>query len=200
MSEEDTNKFKPKRADLFPVNIENIDIENYNISPDDVELPRSSNLSNAQVNHIIGRLNDKWEICTEDTCTVLAILFQQGATAKSCDGNLTIKYRNKEYKLAHLRAVLKQESLSRNERKLARSLATTIQKISTKLQIPGNLTKKIKQNFPQERISEEEIYWLSDFQTDNKDCPEHLRNLLTKNFQLGRTTGNKQKTQTTNSQ
>jgi len=177
---------KPTVAEMVLVDIEKIDIKKMDLSPEDIVVPRSSSLTNTQLNKILAKGNEKWKTGSEDTVAIISILLQQGGTAKSCDGNLTIQFKNKDYKLSQLRAILKEESLARNERKLARSLATQIYIVSCKLDLPGNLAKQIKLNFPQERILDDEIYWLSDFQTNNFDCPEHIRNLLNKNFALKR--------------
>jgi hypothetical protein len=188
---------QPTLTEKLEVEIDTINFDNADLKPDDVELPRSSILTSAQQNNIIAKLNEKWQTDSQTSLIAIAILLQQGGTAKSCDGNLTVKFKNKEYKLAQLRAALKSESLARSERKLARSLATKIEQICKKLQIPGNLAKRIKQNFPQERILEDEIYWLSDFQSDNPDCPENIRQLLSKNFLLGRQSQKKKVTEPT---
>lgn len=145
-------------------------------------IPRSSKLTPAQTEKVLKNIQEKYSINQNQAITILTILFQQGGTTKRCDGNLTAKIFDKEIKLAEIRAILKLEGTKSGERKLARSLANAIQKIALKLEIPGNLAKKITRNNPEQNLSIEEKTWLSDFQSENEDCPENLRKLINECF------------------
>lgn len=118
----------------------------------------------------------------EQALAIITVLFQQGGTARSCDGNMNITLFGKEIKLAEIRKILKQNSCNRAERKLARTLATEIQEIAQTLELPGNLYSKIQKKDLEIKFSMEEKVWLSDFQSDNEDCPIKLRNLILETF------------------
>ena len=70
------------------------------------------------------------------------------------------------------------------ERRLARSIATPIYKICSFLNIPGNLARAILNNettiLP--NLTDEDKAWLSDFQSDNEDCPDRIRQLISNHF------------------
>lgn len=120
---------------------------------------------------------------TNEAIAVIASLLQQGGTARSCDGNLSSNLFNQNIKLSDLRRVLKSLSCNRSERKLARSLATSINQISAVLDIRGNLYSKITRTHTDVKFDKEDTYWMSDFQSDNPDCPQHIRSLIIETFQ-----------------
>ena len=113
---------------------------------------------------------------------MLALLFQQGGTARSCDGNMSILIFNQEFKLANIRKILKDCSCNKGERKLARSLANEIKEIALIMEIPGNLYNKIQKKDFLKNFTLEEKVWLSDFQVDNQNCPSELRTLILDTF------------------
>lgn len=112
----------------------------------------------------------------------LAMFFQQGGTARSCNGNMSITLFGKEMKLAEIKKILKANNCNKAERKLARTLADDIQLISKIMEIPGNLYLKIQKFNLERAFSTEEKVWLSDFQSDNENCPTALRKLIHDTF------------------
>lgn len=147
-----------------------------------LEFSRASSLSEYKKELIVEKLSSKLKLTKEQTVTALAILFQQGGTTKRCDGNLTTHIFGKDIKLSTVRAFLKTEGVKGGERKLARSLATSIQSISSVLELPGNLAKLITRNNINQEFTISELAWMSDFQVDNQDCPEKIRKLINEYF------------------
>lgn len=90
-----------------------------------------------------------------------------------------------EIKLSNIRKILKQNSCNRGERKLARSLANELYEISLVLELPGNLYNKIQKKDVSRNFTIDEKVWLSDYQSDNEDCPVELRNLILETFKKG---------------
>lgn len=148
-----------------------------------VSIPRSTTLNPDQVEIVIESFSTKNNLNRNQALVVISALFQSGGTSKGCDGNLTIEAFSKSFKLATLRKSLTDNKCKGKERKLARTLADEIYKISTHFGFEGNLTKKIKRIFPDKEINLSESYWLSDFQVDNPNCPEKLRNLILSSFE-----------------
>jgi hypothetical protein len=145
---------------------------------------RSSTLSDAAVKNILELIQQQYKLDNlGESVTILAFLFQGGGTARSCDGNMTVTVFNNDVKLADIRKILKEAKCNRAERKLARSLADDIHEISTILEIDGNLFKKIQRSNLEKVFTSEERAWLSDFQSDNVNCPIELRNLILETFQ-----------------
>lgn len=157
---------------------------------------RSSKLPEAMAEVIVQKLQDQFKLKQfQDALVVIAVFFQQGGTARSCDGNMSTTIFGKEFKLADIRKILKLNSCNKAERKLARTLATQIQQISLVMEIPGNLYSKIQKQDLNRNFTMEEKSWLSDFQSDNEDCPVELRALIIDTFK--KSTDNKKKTKNT---
>ena len=108
---------------------------------------RSSKLPEEMSINIVQKLQEQFKLKEyQDALVVIAVLFQQGGTARSCDGNMSTTIFGQEFKLADIRRILKQMSCNKAERKLARSLATPIQQIAYVMEIPGNLYSKIQKS------------------------------------------------------
>jgi len=129
----------------------------------------------------------------EEAIVILAVLFQQGGTARSCDGNMSIVLFKKTCQLAEIRKILKQNSCNKAERKLARTLANEIKEIAEVLDVPGNLYTKIQKLNLNRKFTLEEKVWLSDFQSDNENCPIELRQLILETFRKSGENKNKKK-------
>lgn len=150
---------------------------------DNLIISRSSEISTGGITQILENLKTEFELPSIDHAkAVAAVLFQQGGTARSCDGNMAITIFQKEIKLARLRKVIKDSGFTRGERKFARSIATDIYNICYNLDMPGNLYHKIKRQFPEREFSLQERVWLSDFQSLNEDAPAELRTLMINSF------------------
>lgn len=147
-------------------------------------ISRSTKLQSGVVEKIINDLKEQTKINdTEQVIVIIAMLFQQGGTARSCDGNMVVNLFGQTIKLADLRKILKNNSCNRAERKLARSLANEIYEIATIMGVPGNLYKKIQKLHLDREFTMEEKAWLSDFQSDNDNCPTELKKLILDTFQ-----------------
>jgi hypothetical protein len=110
------------------------------------------------------------------------MLFQQGGTARSCDGNMSVTLFGKTVKLAELRKILKQNFCNKAEKKLARTLAQEIYELARIMEIQGNLYQKIQKQNLERIFTVEEKVWLSDFQSDNNNCPVALKTLIQNTF------------------
>ena len=155
-------------------------------------IPRTDKLSIAQANKINQDIKKEFGLDSRlDSIAVLAVFFQQGATARKCDGNMTITIFEKTIKLAQIRKILKENQAIRQERKLARTFANEIYEVAVILNLPGNLYKKILRNNPDLSLETLDKYWLSDFQSENEECPWHLRKLIIDQFTLKTSTKKK---------
>jgi hypothetical protein len=168
------------------------------LKKEELVLPRSNNLTEVQVKQCLETFSNQQKLNLNQSQTAIAVLLQAGGTAKSCDGNLSVSLFGQTIKLAYLRKALAECKCKGNERKLAKYLATKIAIISKTLEIPGNLAKKITRMHPERPFTIEETVWLSDFQVDNKDCPEILRKFITESFEARKTENKGSKNQNTN--
>lgn len=149
-------------------------------------MTRSATLQPGVVTEILKKIQEQYKLeSVEEAAAVLALLFQQGGTARSCDGNMSVTIFGTEIKLSNIRKILKQNSCNRGERKLARSLANQLYEISLVLELPGNLYNKIQKKDVSRNFMINEKVWLSDYQSDNENCPAELRNLILETFRKG---------------
>jgi hypothetical protein len=164
-----------------------------NVAKDTFVPARTSTLPQGKVDEILTTIKKNYDLQTiEEAITIIAILFQQGGTARGCDGNMSISIFDQTIKLADIRKILKQHSCNKSERKLARSLATEIFEIAHVMEIPGNLNTKIQKTNLEATYSLEEKVWMSDFQSENPDCPVRIRTLILESFKKKETNKKKQ--------
>jgi hypothetical protein len=112
---------------------------------------------------------------TGEVLSIVAVHMQQGGTARSCDGNTTVKLFDREISLALIREGFRHAGYPHQERKFARTEAISIYSVCQKLQLEGNLAKKISRQNLDYHYTQEELVWLSDFHADNPRCPSVLR-------------------------
>lgn len=153
-------------------------------SSGEITIPRSSTLKESQRLEVITKFAVQQGITFNQAMVVIAIFFQSGGTAKSCDGNLQCTAFGKTFKLAFLRKALTDCKCKGSERKLGRIMSDDIYKISKSLKIPGNLSQKITRSHPERLFTADETYWLSDFHAENiTNCPEIIRGFITSSFE-----------------
>ena len=88
---------------------------------------KSAILQPGIVTDILKKIEKQHNLNTqEEAIVMLALLFQQGGTARSCDGNMTVTIFDQEFKLANIRKILKDCLYAKGEHKLARSLVNDI--------------------------------------------------------------------------
>lgn len=144
---------------------------------------RSSKLQPGIAEKIVTDLAQKFNLEEpQHAIAILAMLFQQGGTARSCDGNMSVIFMDVTVKLTDVRKILKENSCNKSERKLARTLANEIHEIASILEIPGNLYQKIQKQNLNTVFNTEQKIWLSDFQSDNENCPIELRKFILETF------------------
>lgn len=144
---------------------------------------RSSTLPIGKVEEILEAIKKHFQLSTTDEAiTVVAILFQQGGTARSCHGDMATSLFGKSFKLSEIRKILKQNSCKNSERKLARSLANEIFEICNIMELSGNLSAKIQKSNLEKSFQPEELIWMSDFQAENPTCPFEIRTYILESF------------------
>ena len=156
-----------------------------NAKDDGFVVQRTPTLNLFQTEKIINAIIDKAGLeSTEQALTLLAIIFQKGSTARHCDGNREAEIQGKRLRLKTMRDCMRNVGLPRMERRLASYLATPIYKVCSSLNIPGNLARAILNNETTilTNVMDQDKAWMSDFQNDNEDCPERIRQLISNHF------------------
>lgn len=75
---------------------------------------------------------------------------------------------------------MKKKGLNFTLRQWARTNADFIFQVSSLFSLEGDLAKKIARNSPS--ITQEERIWLSNFQMDNPNCPQNVRDMLMSHY------------------
>ena len=146
-------------------------------------VPRRSEIPSESLPNLFETIQKEFGLASHlQALTAVSILFQQGGTARSCDGNMEISVYGKQLKLSKLRKIIKDAGYKQGERKLARAVATPIYKVCLELNLPGNLYQKIQRRYPEKTFILSDRVWLSDFQSLNEDAPPEIRTLILESF------------------
>ena len=93
-------------------------------------VPGTLTLNSSQTEKVVDAIMDEAGLdSTEQALTLLAILFQEGGTARECDGKLKAEVQGKKLRFQTVRDYMRDFGLPRMERRLARSLATPIYEV-----------------------------------------------------------------------
>lgn len=150
---------------------------------DKVSVPRSSTLAVTTSEKILSTIKTKYGYeSDEEALAVVAIFAQQGATAKNCDGNMTIQFLGKTIKLAEIRKIFNTNGAKSGMRKFCRSFDESIYNIALILNLPGNLYLKISKMNPDRKFTDKEKVALSDFQSNNEEISQDFRKLIMESF------------------
>lgn len=136
-----------------------------------------ANVTEEQSLNLVKSLADTKKITLKQAFTGICIICQKGGTSKRAAGTI---YANVDGVQITLEEIRKHLTRGISLRQWARTNASSIQVVSDKFSIAGDLAKIIARNHPD--ISLSDGIWLSNFQMDNLNCPENLRNYIREHF------------------
>jgi len=119
-------------------------------------------------------------ISNNQAFVALAIISQKGGTSKKAQGTVYAIVDGIRVDLNQVRKILKERGMTFTIRQWARTNAMDIFKVCSHYGIEGDLAKKIGRN--DASITSEERIWMSNFQMDNPDCPDNVRNMLMRHY------------------
>jgi hypothetical protein len=155
---------------------ENLNINEINIQ-EDAPPERATEQESKQ---FLEKVAEKVGITVEQATVATAIICQRGGTAKKAQGTINVKIENKTVSLNALREIIKTNKFRITLRQWARANADLIFQICEHFSIPGDLSKKISRNHNE--ITDRDMIWLSNFQMDNPQCPDNLRQMLMEHY------------------
>ena len=117
----------------------------------------------------------------EEAFAALALLAQMGATSARTQSNVHVTFGKTVYKVDLIKRVVREKTL-KSFRRIAKSFATEIEAVASVNGYTGNLLNKIKLNYPEQHIEPKDFYWVSDFQSENPDCPIYIRDIINKYY------------------
>jgi len=114
------------------------------------------------------------------TLIAVAIICQKGGTSKNAQADIYANVDGYKLTLRDIRDVIRDKNYRFTLRQWARTYASQIYKISSRYSIIGDLAKIISRKH--KTISQDDLYWLSNFQMDNENCPVYLREHIIEHF------------------
>ena len=145
-------------------------------------------LTENELNNTINSFN---EILKNDNLAqsgaYLLLALQAGAVASRKGNNFSIEMDNKKITSEMINTAIKENCpKTTTNRSFARNFGTEIFEISKTNKIEGNIAKKLQNLYPKEWENiqnKDKIYWASDFQGDNENCPLEIRSLIHKQYE-----------------
>jgi hypothetical protein len=138
------------------------------------------NRSSTESQKLVDAVKGKFGMTDAEAETSLSIICQKGGTSKKAQGNIYSIVNGKKLELHEVRTIIKNNNLNFTLRQWARTYATNIYKVCNLFGIEGDLAKKIARNRPE--VTNDEKVWLSNFQMDNTDCPQNIRDMLMEHY------------------
>jgi hypothetical protein len=129
---------------------------------------------------LIALVSTAASISTDQATVAIAIICQKGGTSKKAQGTIYANVDGHKVDLNLVRRIMRENGLNYTLRQWARTHASEIFELASNFGIEGDLSKKIARNRPE--ITQEEKYWLSNFQMDNPNCPQNVRDLLMEHY------------------
>jgi hypothetical protein len=114
------------------------------------------------------------------TLIAVSIICQKGGTSKNAQADIYANVDGHKVTLRDIRDVIRDKNFRFTLRQWARTYATQIHKIASRYSIIGDLAKIISRKH--KTISQDDLYWLSNFQMDNDNCPIYLREYIIEHF------------------
>ena len=108
----------------------------------------------------------------------MALLAQLGATSSRSQGGIEIVINETSFPIELIRKKFR-EFAKKNLRRVAKDFATEFFIISKNHNYKANLLNKITLFYSDFKLkNEDDRYWVSDYQSENEDCPSYIREQL----------------------
>lgn len=148
-----------------------------------VEPPKSQQLNAEQLNDVIQRTADQYKTDPSTAFVGICATLQAGGTNKNKRSNVKIKIKEIPFESKVVNEII-QKQTTFTPRQFARQIANEIYKISEKHQITGNAYVSLRRFYAEmlTEITDTERYWAADFQIDNPNCPQYIREALRKRY------------------
>lgn len=137
-------------------------------------------ISKTESERLIGDVATELRGSEDEAALALSIICQKGGTSKKAQGTVYAIVNGKKIDLNTIRKIMREKSHNFTLRQWARTNATEIYEVNQHFGIEGDLAKKIARNKPE--VTQDERYWLSNFQMDNPNCPQNVRDMLMNHY------------------
>lgn len=139
-------------------------------------------VSDADNKKLVAGVVEKCNMVEQEALASIAIICQKGGTSKKAQGTVYSVVNGKRLDLNMIRNIMRETGCTFTLRQWARTNATNIYEVAKIFDIEGDLAKKIARNSPE--VTQDEKYWISNFQMDNTDCPQNIREMLLNHYKV----------------
>lgn len=112
----------------------------------------------------------------------IALLCQRGATNTNTGSKVQVKLGEKDkaniLRASDLQSACKKHGIT--VRQMARTMRSEIHQFAKAYKEEGDLTAQYLRDNPD--MTEEDKYWCSNFQSENPECPQHIREWLLNDY------------------
>jgi len=130
---------------------------------------------------IIQKIKDKKKLGSDTEVLILITgLLQKGGSNRSAGNSIKYEFDGESLTAQELQGIITETQKNATNRQLARTLADEIAEIAVCLGIEGDLANQMRYEIPD--ITSDEAAWCSNFQTQNTNCPDRVRNWLVNNY------------------
>lgn len=150
-----------------------------------VDSSSASKTGNQDMEKIVDKISKDRKIEKHDALVAVAAISQLGGTANKASGDKVKVTIDPDIEIS-LQLVWKvvKEVTGNSLRRIAKTYPTLFKQIAQNKNIQGNQLNKIRTNYPDFKlIEEDDKFWVSDFQTENPECPEYIWQQLSKYYQ-----------------
>lgn len=148
-----------------------------------VKEQKTKEIGKKQITELVGKIADAYKTTNNIAYVGLCATLQAGGSNKNKRSNVKIVISNLSFESKKINEIISQQ-LKITPRQLARMIGNDIYQISTKHKITGNAYVSLTRFYSHllTEASEKERYWAADFQVDNPNCPEYIREALRKRY------------------
>jgi hypothetical protein len=136
----------------------------------------------------ISTLASHYSCQKKDAFIAACLIFQQGGLSRAKGtGNIRTTVSGIIFEAKQINAFFKTSIPDLTPRQWAKENATKISKISKLYETDGNIHIDLQKRFPNEynAITDDgKRYWASDFQGENQDCPQSIRELIQRRYAM----------------
>jgi hypothetical protein len=148
-----------------------------------VETPIERNITQEQLKGIVSKVAETYRVPANIAYVGICCTLQAGGSNKNKRSNVKITIQSVPFESKKINEIITQQ-LKITPRQLARIIANDIHAIAVKHQITGNAYVSLKRFYPHllTEATDQEKFWAADFQVDNPNCPDYIREALRKRY------------------
>jgi len=144
-----------------------------------VEFRKNKEITTEQLKILTKKVAEIYKVTDKIAYVGICCTLQAGGSNNNKRSTVKICIQNIDFESKKINDLIQQQ-LKVTPRQLAKAIANDIFVLARKHQIIGNAYISLTRFYPQLLLNSDEYekFWAADFQIDNVDCPEYIRNAL----------------------